>query len=177
MSKQPEPETFGFRYKIGVQEHIDIDWSEWFDGMTITSGTDGATVIEGIIADQSALYGLLAKLQNLNLSLISVQRLDSVQRDQNDGDEQAHKKKTKELGQHNASAGSMRRKPESLYAGLQRRVAARDSVRAAVSRVRGLPWPARRGVGRASPPPSPSHADHSDLVRCLKCGIWYTKGT
>ena len=76
MIEQPGSRIAGFRYVIHVQERLDIDWSAWFDGMTITHEAGGATVLEGEVADQSALYGLLAKLPNLNLSLISVQRLE-----------------------------------------------------------------------------------------------------
>jgi hypothetical protein len=81
MTEQPGSHVTGFRYVIHVQEHLDIDWSMWFDGMTITYEAGGATILEGEVADQSALYGLLAKLPSLNLSLISVQRFDPVHND------------------------------------------------------------------------------------------------
>ena len=65
------------RYIIRVQGSLDASWSEWFEGMTITTeltGTGAQSLIDGFVADASALYGLLVKLSNLNLTLINVQR-------------------------------------------------------------------------------------------------------
>lgn len=57
--------------EIRVAGHIDEDWSEWFEGLSITHG-DEETILRGNLADQSALYGMLAKLRDLGLSLVSV---------------------------------------------------------------------------------------------------------
>jgi hypothetical protein len=63
-------------YEIRVKGHLDQRWSEWFDGMTITNVEDGDTIISGSLPDQAALHSLLVKVYNLNLSLISVSRIE-----------------------------------------------------------------------------------------------------
>ncbi len=71
------------RYLIRVQGCLDATWSEWFGGMSVSTEVtaDGPeTVIEGGVADQAQLHGLLTKLIGLNLSLIQVQRLPPVAR-------------------------------------------------------------------------------------------------
>ena len=62
-------------YQIRVKTHIDLDWSAWFDQLTITHDADGCTTIAGMLADQAALYGLIGKARNLGLTLIAVQRI------------------------------------------------------------------------------------------------------
>lgn len=62
------------RYQIHIRGKLDPMWSEWFAGFAITH-TNGETVLEGAVADQSALYGILAKLHDLGLTLIRVERL------------------------------------------------------------------------------------------------------
>jgi len=63
-------------YTIRVKVHLDQSWSTWFDGMTITNETNGDTVISGPLVDQAALHSLLVKVINLNLTLISVLRIE-----------------------------------------------------------------------------------------------------
>ena len=58
--------------EIRVKGQIDDDWSDWFEGLTIAYEDDDETVLTGEVADQSALYGLIAKLRDLGLPLISV---------------------------------------------------------------------------------------------------------
>jgi mannose-6-phosphate isomerase-like protein (cupin superfamily) len=58
---------------IIVKGHLDRRWSEWFDGMNITSRTNGTTIVAGHLPDQTALHGMLAKVRDLSLSLVSVQ--------------------------------------------------------------------------------------------------------
>jgi hypothetical protein len=60
------------RYEIRVAGHLAARWAVWFDGMTLTAHDDGTTVIDGAIADQAALHGLLRKLADLGLPLVSV---------------------------------------------------------------------------------------------------------
>ena len=60
------------RYEICVQGHLANRWAAWFDGMTLTPRGDGTTVIHGSVADQSALHGLLRKLNDIGLPLVSV---------------------------------------------------------------------------------------------------------
>ena len=64
------------RVEIRVQTCIDADWSEWFDGFEISYTDKGETILTGSVADQAALYGLIAKLRDLGLPLLSVNRLD-----------------------------------------------------------------------------------------------------
>jgi hypothetical protein len=65
------------RYEIAVEGHLDrAHWSRWFDGMQVALKPDGTTVLSGRISDQAALHGLLAKVRDLGLTLISVQRLE-----------------------------------------------------------------------------------------------------
>ncbi|MBI3177962.1 MAG: hypothetical protein HYZ35_08215 [Chloroflexi bacterium] len=58
--------------EIRVKGLIDENWSEWFEGLTITHSDEGETILSGNVIDQAALYGLLAKLRDLGLSLQSV---------------------------------------------------------------------------------------------------------
>lgn len=61
-------------YEIRIENGLDQHWSTWFDGMQITNEPGGVTVIAGEVADQAALHGMLAKVRDLGLQLISVQR-------------------------------------------------------------------------------------------------------
>jgi hypothetical protein len=60
------------RYEIRIAEHLARRWATWFDGMTLIPQDDGTTVISGPVADQSALHGLLRKVSDLGLTLVSV---------------------------------------------------------------------------------------------------------
>ena len=66
-----------FVYDIRVEGHLPDRWSVWFDGLTIQIEPNGDTKLTGLLSDQAALYGVLAKIHNLNLVLISVARLPS----------------------------------------------------------------------------------------------------
>jgi hypothetical protein len=59
-------------YEIRLQGRLGPRWSAWFDGLAVTAGPDGTTVLRGPVADQSALHGLLQRLRDLGLPLISV---------------------------------------------------------------------------------------------------------
>ena len=63
------------RYEIRVAGVLDSRWTAWFDGLQV-SGEGEETVIFGLLADQPALHGLLAKVRDLGLTLIAVRRLD-----------------------------------------------------------------------------------------------------
>jgi hypothetical protein len=65
-------------YEIRVKGHLASFWSETFDGMQITLTPNGETILSGAVADQAALHGLLARIRDLNLILISVNRVDDV---------------------------------------------------------------------------------------------------
>lgn len=59
-------------YQIRLQGHLGPQWEGWFDGLHITLDDDGHTVLTGPVADQAALYGLLRKVRDLGLPLVSV---------------------------------------------------------------------------------------------------------
>jgi hypothetical protein len=63
-------------YRIRVKGHLTPEWSEWFDDMTITLEPDGDTILSGPVVDQPALHGLLIKVRDLGLTLISVDRVE-----------------------------------------------------------------------------------------------------
>lgn len=60
------------RYEIRIQGHVASRWATWFDGMTLTTHSDGTTVMEGPVVDQAALHGLLTRLRDTGLPLLSV---------------------------------------------------------------------------------------------------------
>jgi hypothetical protein len=59
-------------YEIRIKGRLDGRWSEWFGGLSLTHASDGTTTIQGSVADQAALHGLLAKVRDLGLTLVSV---------------------------------------------------------------------------------------------------------
>ncbi|GAB91758.1 hypothetical protein [Gordonia rhizosphera] len=65
------------QYEIRVAGHLDNHWEAWFDGLSITSAPDGTTCLHGAIADQAALHGLLQKLRDLGIPLISLTPTDN----------------------------------------------------------------------------------------------------
>lgn len=72
----PHPSHDRARYRLRVRGHLSAHWSDWFDGFTITPEPDGTTTLEGLVADQPALYGLITRLRDLGLTLLAVQQLD-----------------------------------------------------------------------------------------------------
>jgi hypothetical protein len=64
-------------YEIRIKGELDQHWSAWFDGMTVTHGTNGDTIISGPVVDQAALHSLLNKVHSLNLTLVSVLRIET----------------------------------------------------------------------------------------------------
>jgi hypothetical protein len=71
----PHPAEAG-RYAIRLTGHLDARWGAWFDGLTVVHEADGTTVISGPIVDQAALHGLLQRVRDLGLPLVSVNRVD-----------------------------------------------------------------------------------------------------
>ena len=65
------------QYEIRVTGHLNSRWAAWFDGLSLTWADDGTTVIRGPIVDQAALHGVLQKLRDLGIPLISVAQLRS----------------------------------------------------------------------------------------------------
>ena len=64
------------RYEIRLAGHLDAHWAPWFDGLAVSHQGDGITVIRGSVADQAALHGLLQRVRDLGLPLVSVTQVD-----------------------------------------------------------------------------------------------------
>jgi hypothetical protein len=62
-------------YEITIEGQLDERWSEWFDGLAVMSPTATTTTLRGMLPDQAALFGVLKKIHNLSLPLISVRRI------------------------------------------------------------------------------------------------------
>lgn len=71
--KHDKPEV----YEIRLKGHLHRQWEDWFDGLTITLEENGETRVTGPVADQSALHGLLRKVRDLGMPLLSVHRLEA----------------------------------------------------------------------------------------------------
>lgn len=66
-------------YQIRVKGHLSPKLAAWFDEFTVTNEPDGSAVLSGFIVDQSALYGVLLKIHNLGLTLLSVNHVEPYQ--------------------------------------------------------------------------------------------------
>ena len=69
------------RYEIRLKGHLDSRWAGWFDGLDVAHESDGTTIISGLVADQAALHGLLQRVRDIGLPLISVTRIEPDQPD------------------------------------------------------------------------------------------------
>ena len=69
------------RYAIRLKGHLDTRWAAWFDGLTLTNESDGTTLIHGPVVDQAALYGLLQRIRDMGLPLVSVTQVEPDQPD------------------------------------------------------------------------------------------------
>ncbi|MCP4543149.1 MAG: hypothetical protein GY832_39045 [Chloroflexi bacterium] len=74
-------------YQIRLQGHLDRQWTDWFGGLIITLEENGDTLLTGPVADQSALHGLLRRVRDLGMPLLSVNRVTPGQADASDIDE------------------------------------------------------------------------------------------
>ena len=75
MSNKRQPKTDPRQatvYQIRLQGHLNRKWIDWFDGLTITLEDDGNTLLTGPVVDQAALHGLLKKVRDLGIPLLSV---------------------------------------------------------------------------------------------------------
>ncbi len=68
-------------YEIRLKGHLDSRWAGWFDALTITNENDGTTLIQGSVVDQAALCGLLQKIRDMGLPLVSVTQVEPDQPD------------------------------------------------------------------------------------------------
>jgi hypothetical protein len=71
-------------YRIRLQGHLDRQWTDWFEGLTITLEDNGETILTGPVVDQAALHGLLKKVRDLGMPLLSVTRIQPGQTDEAD---------------------------------------------------------------------------------------------
>ena len=78
------------QYEIRLDGHLDQRWAAWFDGLTLTRRSDGTTVLRGPVVDQAALHGLLQKVRDLGLLLVSVAQVEPDQPDQPNQPHQPH---------------------------------------------------------------------------------------
>jgi hypothetical protein len=71
-------------YQIRIQGHLGPEWADWFGGLSITLEENGETLLHGPVVDQAALHGVLRKVRDLGMPLISVNRLKLGQTDESD---------------------------------------------------------------------------------------------
>ena len=69
------------QYEIRVKGHLDARWAAWFDGLSLTNDGDGTTAIRGPVVDQAALHGLLQRLGDLGVPLVSVTQVNPTRPD------------------------------------------------------------------------------------------------
>jgi hypothetical protein len=84
MSNEHEPKPTPNQpviYQIRIKGQLDSQWTDWFEGLTITLEEDGNTLITGLVIDQAALHGLLKKVRDLGLPLVSVNPVEPDQVD------------------------------------------------------------------------------------------------
>jgi len=82
MSNTPDPKIDSARsviYQIRIKGQLDSQWTDWFDGLTLTLGEDGDTLLTGPVVDQAALHGLLRKVRDTGLTLIAINQKPSKQ--------------------------------------------------------------------------------------------------
>ena len=81
-------------YQIRIKGHLGVEWADWFEGLTITLEEDGDTLLTGPVVDQSALHGLLKKVRNLGMPLVSVSQVQS---------DETHSKKERKMNAYSIS--------------------------------------------------------------------------
>jgi hypothetical protein len=80
MSNELNPKTDPSKpvvYQIRIKGHLGREWTDWFEGLTITLEEDGNTLLTGPVVDQAALHGLLKKVRDLGMPLVSVSPVES----------------------------------------------------------------------------------------------------
>jgi len=87
MSQKRNPKTDASQpmvYQIRIKGHLGSQWAEWFEGLTITLESNGDTLLTGPVVDQAALHGLLKKVRDLGMPLVSVSPVEHGQGGQSD---------------------------------------------------------------------------------------------
>jgi len=79
--KQKSDSSEAMIYQIRIKGHLDGQWTDWFGGLTITLEDNGETLLTGPVVDQAALYGLLKKVRDLGMPLLSVNPVEPGQAD------------------------------------------------------------------------------------------------
>jgi hypothetical protein len=74
-------------YQIRIKGHLGHQWTDWFEGLTITLEDNGETLLTGPVVDQAALHGLLKKVRDLGMPLLSVNRVEPGQADVADAEQ------------------------------------------------------------------------------------------
>ena len=77
-------------YQIRIKGHLGREWTDWFGGLTITAQDNGETLLTGPVVDQAALYGLLRKVRDLGMPLLSVNLVAHGQAEASNGNETYH---------------------------------------------------------------------------------------
>ncbi|MBE0697931.1 MAG: hypothetical protein IH586_13495 [Anaerolineaceae bacterium] len=81
--KDPEQPTV---YQIRIEGQLSPDWADWLEGLTITLADNGDTLFAGPVVDQAALFGLLKKVRDLGITLVSVNPVASAMTDGSEGE-------------------------------------------------------------------------------------------
>jgi hypothetical protein len=87
MSNELNPKTDPSKpvvYQIRIKGHLGREWTDWFEGLTVTLEDDGTTLLTGPVIDQAALHGLLKKVRDLGLPLVSVGPVEQGRADTSD---------------------------------------------------------------------------------------------
>ena len=89
---QPQPDSSQpIIYKIRIKGRLDSQWTDWFEGLTITLDENGDTLLTGPVVDQAALHGLLKRIRDLGIPLVSICPVSS-QKDQSNRSKKGDKK-------------------------------------------------------------------------------------
>jgi hypothetical protein len=99
MSNKPNPKTDPGQpmvYQIRIEGHLGCQWTDWFEGLTITQEDNGDTLLTGPVIDQAALHGLLKKVRDLGIPLLSVIRVEPGQADASEVNETHQNRSKKE---------------------------------------------------------------------------------
>ena len=91
MSKTPNSKTDKSQppvYEIRIRGQLGSQWTDWFEGLAIKLEEDGDTLLTGPVTDQAALYGLLKKVRDLGMPLLSVNRLPYDETNQNNSEKE-----------------------------------------------------------------------------------------
>ncbi len=83
-------------YQIRMKGHLGREWTDWFEGLTIQLTDNGETLLTGPVVDQAALHGLLRKVRDVAMPLISVMRVEPGQAEASNGNETYHSRAKKE---------------------------------------------------------------------------------